>query len=171
MFLFKNEYVKAALYVPNCTYEIKESFSFDSTQNLNKQFLINDYKYLIWKKEAALVFFLIHDSEEDGLNWKFFLQKYQRINEEAKIHKFIDLFKLYNTHQKSTLDLQQLESDNKIFSTDFHPYITAIPSKIKIIDINKYQKEEISKKISDKVYHIFDTSNNKLEFKNRHAII
>ncbi|NJR17100.1 MAG: hypothetical protein HC785_16225 [Calothrix sp. CSU_2_0] len=145
MFLFKNNHVKAALYVLNCTYDIEDEsyFSFNSIQHQNKQFQISDYKYLIWKKQvdsnkSKLVFFLIHDSEEDGSKWKLFLQKYQEINEEIKISNFLDIFQLHNIRQNVTLDLQQLESDNQIFSTDFHPYITVIPTKTKIIDINQY---------------------------------
>ncbi|NJL60907.1 MAG: hypothetical protein HC903_02550 [Methylacidiphilales bacterium] len=80
------------------------------------------------------------------------LQKYQEINEEIKISNFLDIFQLHNIRQNVTLDLQQLESDNQIFSTDFHPYITVIPTKTKIIDINQYSKEEIIKNISQKFY-------------------
>jgi hypothetical protein len=181
MFLFKNKYVKAALYVPNCTYEIKDesyyNFNLYYTSNQNTQFCsIDAYKYLIWKRrvnqdKTALVFFIIHDFKEISPNsWKLFLHKYQQIDEEAKINKFLQLFELKGIHKQSTLDLHKLESRNQIFSTDFHPYITAIPTKTKIIDINQYNQEEIVSKISSKLRYIFDQCN-ELKFKNKHSII
>lgn len=183
MFLFENKYASSALYVPNYPYEIKDvdyyKFHLFYTSNINTDFSIDAYKYLIWKKQVfqekiALSFFLIHDFEEiNSSEWKLFLQKYQQIDEESKIKRFLQLFKLEDVHKQSIVNLKKLQTENQICSTNFHPYVTAIPvipAKIKIIDINEYNQEEKVSKISHKFRNIF-TSSSELELKNQHSII
>ncbi|MGB3652272.1 MAG: hypothetical protein WBA41_13805 [Rivularia sp. (in: cyanobacteria)] len=94
MFLFENESAKAALYVPNCPYEIKDkdyyTFNLSYTSNPNIHFPINVYKYLFCKRKTnqnniTICLFIINDCEEIRSNiWKLFLHKYQQIDKKIR---------------------------------------------------------------------------------------
>lgn len=166
---------KAAVYVPNYSKVIKDSYDLDLASTLYKNIHINDCKYLFLKKQShhyiELTLFLIHDVKRiTEQKYELFLQQYLQFNEKSKTSLFLNLFQLDNIHEQSFIDLEILEDNFQIFSTNFNPFMTAIPAKLKIIDINKYEQHEIIHKVSEQFREAF-LKQNELEFKNKQSII
>jgi hypothetical protein len=166
---------KAAVYVPNYSKDIKDYYTLNLASTLCENVQIDDCKYLFFKKQShhyiKLTLFIIHDvkriNEEE---YELFLQQYLQINEKSNTSLFLKLFQLDNISQPSVINLQTLEQERQIFSTNFNPFVTAIPAKLKIIDLNNYEQHEIIHKITQRFREAF-IQKSELEFKNKRSII
>lgn len=166
---------KAAIYVPNYYKDIKDYYILNLASALCENVRIDDCKYFFLKKQTyhyiELTLFLIHDVRRiNEQEYELFLQQYLQINEKQKTSLFLNLFQLDNIQQQSLINLETLEANFQIFSTNFNPFITATPAKLKIIDINNYKPEEIIHKVSEKFRQAF-IRKSELEFKNKQSII
>ncbi|WP_414542401.1 hypothetical protein [Nostoc sp. CCY0012] len=170
---------KAAVYVPNCNFDIEDqsyyklNLAYTTYKNIN---LIQQCKYLVWKKQInpdniLLNFFLIHHIEPINENeHRLFLQKYQQINHQSKIRLFFDIFKLENVGRQLIIDLNNLNINHQIFSTNYQPFITAIPVDTSFLPIHDKSSNEIIRTISEKLRFSLN-QHDKFELKNIQAII
>ncbi|MCA6586995.1 MAG: hypothetical protein IM524_11400 [Pseudanabaena sp. M051S1SP1A06QC] len=123
---------KVCLYVPNCPWELKDSYDlklqFINTNNL----CIDDCKYLVQatsdtggKKTRKLSFFLVHDIYQEENYHKLFLQKYLTIEDTSKIKMFLIVHDVQSTNNTSLIDLTQIL---KIYNNfKFEPFSTVMP--------------------------------------------
>ncbi|MBW4567095.1 MAG: hypothetical protein KME31_03440 [Tolypothrix carrinoi HA7290-LM1] len=183
MFLF-SKVQAAAVYVPNLSVDLIKIYKFDYytlylSNQINSNLSIYECKYLICKNnisqdQVSLIFFLIHDIAEkiSHTKYKLFIQKYRVIHNQELVTLFLKKFKLENKEVTSIIDLDKLESTNDIFSTNFKPFITAIPVKYKIIGVKQAEisQQMIIEKVSNRFRNNFSNQIN-VEFKNSQSII
>jgi hypothetical protein len=170
---------KAAIYVPNCNFDIEDksyyklNLAYTISKNIN---LIHECKYLFWKKQInsnniVLNFFLIHHIEPiNDHEYSFFLQKYQEIDDCQKVILFFNVFDLQNTNRQTIIDLSELNEKHQIFSTNYQPFVTAIPVNTLFVSMNDESPSETILKIL-KNLRCSLIQNNNFELKNSSSII
>lgn len=127
---------KVCLYVPNCSWELKDTYKLQFVKTNNC--CIDDCKYLVQaitdansKIPRKLSFFLVHDICQEENSHKLFLQKYLTVEDVSKIKMFLivhNIQSINTTNTASLINLTEIFQTYKSFK--FEPFATVAPIKI-----------------------------------------